>query len=63
MSNTRTVTQNPDGTLNITLKDTRTAEEKLKTLSFGERLALMYPTNPVDVTKDWVKFDDHKRCK
>jgi len=63
MSNTRTTTVNPDGTLNITLTDTRTLEEKLGTLSFKDKLDLMYPTNPVDVTADWVSFDDHKRVK
>ena len=63
MSTTRTTTVNPDGTLNVKVTDTRTLEEKLQTLSFADRLEIMYPSNPVDVTLGWSKFDNHKRLK
>ena len=55
----RVVTKYPDNTLKVEVKDTKT----LKSLTFAEKLDLMFPTNPVDVTADWVAFDDHKRLK
>ena len=62
---TTTVTAvNPDGTIETKTVDTRTLEQKLNgELTFGEKLALMYPTSSDEITKGWSKFDDHKRLK
>lgn len=62
---TTTVTRiNADGTIETKTTDTRTLEQKLNgKLTTKEKLDLMYPTNPVDVTAGWVEFDDHKRVK
>jgi hypothetical protein len=55
---------NADGTIETTTTDTRTPEQKLNgKLTTKEKLDLMYPTNPVDVTAHWESFDDHKRLK
>ena len=58
----RIVTTYPDGSIHVKVIDTRTPEEQLTTLTFADKLALMYPTND-EITKDWVEFDDHKRLK
>jgi|TARA_R110000851_G_scaffold1093_2_gene3807 hypothetical protein len=63
MSTTRTITQLPDGTLDIKVTDTRTIEQKLTatSLTFAEKLDRMYPTT--DVKIGGMSFDNHKRCK
>lgn len=62
MNNTRKITAYADGTLKVEVQDTRTVQEKLEgKLTFGEKLALMYPTSENDVTAGWVEFDNHKR--
>ncbi len=63
MSTTRTITQLPDGTLDIKVTDTRTPKQKMEAnkLTFSEKLDMMYPTDDVEI--GGVLFDDHKRCK
>ena len=55
----RTITTYPDNTLKVEVKDTKT----LKSLTFAEKLDIMFPTQDPDPTADWVEFDDHKRTK
>jgi len=55
---------NEDGTIETTTVDTRTLEQKLGAkLTFKEKLDIMFPTNPVDVTMGWCEFDNHKFYK
>lgn len=58
---TRKQTTYVDGSIKLEVIDNRALEDKMSTLSYADKLAIMFPSNPVDVTSDWVEFDDHKR--
>ena len=57
----RTIKQNKDGSLEITVTDTRTLEQKLNGMpSFKDRMDAMFPTTEEEITKGWAEYDDHK---
>ena len=62
----RTITTYPDGSLKVIVEDTRTLAEKVNgELTWGEKLAVMYPskTTEAEITAGWAEFDNHKRIK
>ena len=63
MISNRKITKYADGTLKIEVESKRTLKDDLLTLSFQEKLDIMYPTDDVDYTIGWLEFDNHKRSK